>query len=145
MDVMRLAGQPGAYAEAAMNSAEDLIARARRGDEEAFRLIFERYTRPVMRFIFYMVNERALAEDLAQETFVRAYKNLSTLRDEAALSTWLFGIARNVAREALRANRQDAQRVEFDHLLTVRDEKPSPAGQLLDKELKDVVRHALSK
>src|ERR671914_1480965 len=94
MDVMRLAGQPGAYAEATMNGTEDLIARARRGDEEAFRLIFERYTRPVISFIFYMVNERELAEELAQETFVRAYKSLHALRDEAKLSTWLFGIAK---------------------------------------------------
>jgi RNA polymerase sigma-70 factor, ECF subfamily len=126
-----------------MESGEDLIARARRGDEEAFRLIFERYARPVMRFIFCMVNDRSLAEELAQETFVRAYKNLGALRDEARLSTWLFGIARNVAREALRSNRQEARRVEFDCLLAVCDEKPSPAGELLDRELKDVVRHAI--
>jgi RNA polymerase sigma-70 factor (ECF subfamily) len=126
-----------------MESGEDLIARARRGDEEAFRLIFERYTRPVMRFIFCMVSDRSLAEELAQETFVRAYKNLGALRDEARLSTWLFGIARNVAREAIRSNRQEPRRVGFDHLLAVCDEKQSPAGELLDKELKDVVRHAI--
>jgi len=126
-----------------MESGEDLIARARRGDEEAFRLIFERYTRPVMRFIFCMINDRTLAEELAQETFVRAYKNLGALRDETKLSTWLFGIARNVARESLRSNRQESRRVEFDQLHAVCDEKPSPAGELLDRELKDVVRHAL--
>ena len=96
MDVMRLEGQPGVYAKAAMNTPEDLIARARGGDEEAFRLIFERYTRPVISFIFYMVNQRDLAEELAQETFVRAYKSLNALRDEAKLSTWLFGIAKNI-------------------------------------------------
>ena len=93
MDVMGLADQPGAYADASMDTHEDLIARARRGDEEAFRLIFERYTRPVISFIFYMVNDGALAEELAQETFVRAYKSLNALRDETKLSTWLFGIA----------------------------------------------------
>src|SRR5919199_1531118 len=102
MDVMGLMDQPGAYADASMNSHEDLIARARRGDEEAFRLIFERYTRPVISFIFYMVNQRELAEELAQETFVRAYHRLNALRDEEKLSTWLFGIAKNVAREAIR-------------------------------------------
>jgi RNA polymerase sigma-70 factor, ECF subfamily len=143
MDVIGLADRPGKYAGALMESGEDLIARARRGDEEAFRLIFERYTRPVMRFIFCMVSDRALAEELAQETFVRAYKNLGALRDEARLSTWLFGIARNVTREAIRSNRHETRRVEFDHLLAVCDEKPSPAGELLDKELKDVVRHTI--
>jgi RNA polymerase sigma-70 factor (ECF subfamily) len=143
MEVIGLAEQPDTCAGALMESGEDLIARARRGDEEAFRLIFERYTRPVMRFIFYMVSERSLAEELAQETFVRAYKNLGALRDDARLSTWLFGIARNVARESLRSNRRQSRRVEFAHLHAVSDAKPSPAGELLDKELKDVVRHAL--
>ncbi|MGH9938314.1 MAG: RNA polymerase sigma factor, partial [Blastocatellia bacterium] len=145
MDVIGLADRPNTYTGALMESGEDLIARARRGDEEAFRLIFERYTRPVMRFIFCMVSDRSLAEELAQETFVRAYKNLGALRDETKLSTWLFGIARNVAREALRSNRQESRRVEFDQLLAVCDEQPSPAGELLDKELKGVVRHALGR
>lgn len=144
---MRLAGHSGAYAEAAMNSAEDLIARARRGDEEAFRLIFERYTRPVISFIFYMVNQHELAEELAQETFVRAYKSLHALRDEAKLSTWLFGIAKNVARESIRERRHEQGHTELDDraVLEMRTAEPSPAGELLDKELSGVVRHALLK
>ena len=147
MDVMGLASQSGAYAEAAMNSAEDLIARARRGDEEAFRLIFERYTRPVISFIFYMVNQQELAEELAQETFVRAYKSLHILRDEAKLSTWLFGIAKNVARESIRERRHERGQTELDDraVLEMQDTLPSPAGELLDKELSGVVRHALLK
>jgi len=145
MDVMGLIGQPGAYADASMNSHEDLIARARRGDEEAFRLIFERFTRPVISFIFYLVNQRELAEELAQETFVRAYKSLHALRDEMKLSTWLFGIAKNVARESLRHSRRDSRHVELEDraVLEICDEKPTPAAELLDKELSDVVRRAL--
>jgi RNA polymerase sigma-70 factor (ECF subfamily) len=147
MDVIRLAGQPGTYANASMNSHEDLIARARRGDEEAFRLIFERYTRPVISFIFYMVNQRELAEELAQETFVRAYRNLSALRDEVKLSTWLFGIARNVAREAIRNQYRERRNVELDNraALEMCDDKPSQAALLLDKELSAHVRDALLK
>jgi RNA polymerase sigma-70 factor (ECF subfamily) len=145
MDVIRLAGQPGAYAEAAMNSAEDLIARARRGDEEAFRLIFERYTRPIISFIFYMVNQRELAEELAQETFVRAYKSLGVLKDEAKLSTWLFGIAKNIARESIRDRHRERGRVGLGDrtVLEMRAPQTSPAGELLDKELSEVVRDAL--
>jgi RNA polymerase sigma-70 factor, ECF subfamily len=147
MDVIGLAGQPGVYAEAAMNSAEDLIARARRGDEEAFRLIFERYTRPIISFIFYMVNQADLAEELAQETFVRAYKSLNTLRDKAKLSTWLFGIAKNIAREAIRERHRERARIELDDraALEMQASQPSPVGDLLDKELSNVVRHALLK
>src|SRR3712207_805163 len=92
----------GPASRPAMNISEDLIARARGGDEEAFRLIFERYTRPVISFIFYMAGERGAAEELAQETFLRAYRSLASLREDSNLSSWLFGIARNVAREWLR-------------------------------------------
>src|SRR2546423_13980992 len=147
MDVMGLADQPGTYADASMDTHEDLIARARRGDEEAFRLIFERYTRPVISFIFYMVNDGALAEELAQETFVRAYKSLSALRDETKLSTWLFGIAKNVARESLRASQRSSQSVELNDqtVLEILDERESPAGKLLDRELNRMVSLALLK
>src|ERR1700730_5355024 len=102
------------FAGVLMNSSADLIAHARQGDHEAFRLIFERYSRPVISFIYDMVSNRALAEELAQETFVRAYRNLRTMREETKLSTWLFGIARNVARESLRARVRDHTRVDLE-------------------------------
>ena len=142
---VNLAGQPGVYAGALMNSSEDLVAQARRGDEEAFRLIFERFARPIISFIYDMVGERELAEDLTQETFVRAYRNLGALREEARFSTWLFGIAKNVARESLRTRRRDNHNVEIGDpvVLELSDGHPSPAGQLLDKELNCVIHAAL--
>ena len=129
---LELACRPGAIAESSMNH-EDLIARARRGDADAFRLIFERYTRPVISFIFYMVNERELAEELAQETFVRAYRGLDTFRGKVKLSTWLFGIARNVAREAIRRRQRDRAHVSDEAIgeSDLREARPSPAGELL--------------
>jgi RNA polymerase sigma-70 factor (ECF subfamily) len=139
-------GQPGAHAGALMNSTEELVARVRAGDEEAFRLIFERYSRPVLGFIFDMVGDRNVAEDLAQETFVRAFRGLKSLRDESKLSTWLFQIAKNVARESLRERRRTGTRVEIDDeevFFELHDERPTPAGQLLDKELNGVIRKAL--
>lgn len=136
----------GANALAPMDTPAELIARARGGDEEAFRLIFERYTRPVIRFIFYMVNRRELAEELAQETFMRAYKSLGGVRDGAKLSTWIFGIAKNVARESLRAQGCEPRRsVELDDpaAARARDPSPSPARELLGKERAAAVRGAL--
>ena len=138
-------GRPGAYAGALMNSPEELVARVRAGDDDAFRLIFERYARPVIGFIFDMVGERALAEDLAQETFVRAYQHIAALRDDAKLSTWLFGIAKNVARESLRDRPRQRRQVGIDEqpALELRDAEPSPDGRLLDKELNGVIQNAL--
>jgi RNA polymerase sigma-70 factor (ECF subfamily) len=131
----------------AMNISEDLIARARGGDEDAFRLIFERYTRPVISFIFYMAGERGAAEELAQETFLRAYRSMASLREDSNLSSWLFGIARNVAREWLRERGREPRRVELDDpsVAALCDGgAESPAGRLLDKELGAAVGAALS-
>ena len=140
-------GQPGAHAGALMNSTEELVARVRAGDEEAFRLIFDRYSRPVLGFIYDMVGDRALAEDLAQETFVRAYRGLSGLREETKLSTWLFAIAKNCAREQLRSRRRNEGNVELDAepAFELRDHGQTPSGALLDKELSGVIQRALQK
>ncbi len=117
-------GQPGAHAGALMNSTEELVARVRAGDEEAFRLIFDRYSRPLLSFIFDMVGDRSLAEDLAQETFVRAYRGLSGLREETKLSTWLFAIAKNCAREQLRSRRRNEGNVETRRRAGLRAARP---------------------
>ncbi len=145
MEAIRLVGQPSGRAGALMNSSEELISRVRSGDDDAFRLIFDRYARPIISFIYDMVGQRDLAEELAQETFVRAYKSLNALRDDAKLSTWLFGIAKNVARESLRSRLREDHRVEIDddRVIEVSDEKLPPDRELLDKELNSVIQQAL--
>jgi RNA polymerase sigma-70 factor (ECF subfamily) len=144
-EAISLAGQPSARAGALMNSSEDLIERVRRGDDEAFRLIFDRYARPIISFVYDMVGRRELAEELAQETFVRAYENIGGLRDDSKLSTWLFGIAKNVARESLRS-RHNAERkvgIDDDGVLDLRDTRLPPDSELLNKELNGVIQVAL--
>src|SRR5438552_3166637 len=118
----------------------------REGDQEAFRLIFERYSRPLISFVYDQVGNRELAEELTQETFVRAYRSLRTLREETKLSTWLFGIAKNVARESLRARRRTNQHVDLDDklVLNLSDRGPVPVKQLLNKELNEVIQNSLA-
>src|SRR5881227_3849318 len=138
---LSLAGQPGAFAGSLMNSSADLVARACRGEEEAFRLIFERYSRPVLSFIYDQVGDHELADELAQETFVRAYRNLQALREEAKLSTWLFGIAKNVTREGLRSRARSNRNIDLDDesVADLKDGGPVPVNQLLSKELNEVI------
>jgi RNA polymerase sigma-70 factor, ECF subfamily len=147
IDALGQAGQLGATPPGTlMNSAEDLIARVRSNDTDAFQLIFDRYSRPVISFIYDLTGESELAEELMQETFVRAYKNLPTLRGDAKLSTWLFGIAKNVAREARRARQRAQRKVELDDL-AVRELPASglpPDDSLINKELNGVIQDALS-
>ena len=146
VDELSLEGQPGAFAGTLMNSSADLVTRVCAGDAEAFRLIFERYSRPVISFIFDMVNDRSLAEELTQETFVRAYRAMRTMRRETKLSTWLFGIARNVARESLRARARAVSHIELNDksVLELSDKKPVPVEGVLSKELNDVIRRSLA-
>ena len=145
VDELNLEGQPGAFAGTLMNSSADLVTRVCQGDSEAFRLIFERYSRPVISFIFDMVNDRALAEELTQETFVRAYRAMRTMRAETKLSTWLFGIARNVARESLRARARTGNHVDLSDksVVDLSDNTPAPVEGLLSKELNAIIHRSL--
>lgn len=146
VDELSFEGQPGAFAGTLMNSSADLVTRVCAGDAEAFRLIFERYSRPVISFIYDMVNDRGLAEELTQETFVRAFRAIRTMRRDAKLSTWLFGIARNVAREALRARLRASSHIDLadKSVMHLSDNKPVPVEGVLSKELNDVIRRSLA-
>ncbi|PYP89952.1 MAG: RNA polymerase sigma factor [Blastocatellia bacterium AA13] len=145
IDAMSLDGRRKTRAGALMNSSVDLIARARRGDDDAFRLIFDRYARPVSSFIYDIVGQREQAEELTQKTFVRAYRNLKGLRDEQRLSTWLFGIAKNVARESIRTTIKDRMKVAIDDhpLVELSDDRPTPDGTLLNNELNRIIHDAI--
>ena len=145
LDELNLEGQPGAFAGTLMNSSRELVAQVCQGDQEAFRLIFERYSRPVIGFIYDMVSDRELAEELTQETFVRAYRGIRGMNAETKLSTWLFGIARNVARESLRARVKASRHVDLEDksVLDLSDNEPVPVDRLLSKELNELIRRSL--
>ena len=85
----------------------DLIAKARRGDVEAFNLLVSRWEKRVFNYLFRLVGEREDALDLAQDVFLKAYQNLSKLEDPARFAGWLFRIAHNEAYSLLRRNRPD--------------------------------------
>ena len=81
------------------------MAHALAGSQSAFEQIVRRYQRPVISLIARIVGDRAAAEDLAQETFVKAHRSLSAFDATRRLSTWLFRIAHNTAVDALRRTR----------------------------------------
>lgn len=86
----------------------DLIARVlSREDPNAFAELVRRYQSPVRAFLARMARgDSHLADDLAQETFLKAWKNLRTFRGNAKFSTWLFGIALNELRSAARKHKE---------------------------------------
>lgn len=79
-----------------------LVARARRGDAQAFTQIFEQYNTRIVNYIYGLVHDRELANDLAQDSFLKAYKALPRMDDDLRLLPWLYRIAGNTAFSALR-------------------------------------------
>jgi len=116
------------------------------GDADTFRLAFERFCRPVFSFIMGLVGDRALAEDLTQETFVRAFRGWKSLRQEALLSTWIFGIARNVAREALRQTKARGFSLDLDHFGSgeLPDSRAAQDENMINAELHGKVQRAMA-
>ncbi len=92
---------------AAASDAE-LLDASRRGDRTAFGKIVDRYQRVVRAVAFSGARDRALGDDVAQDTFVIAWRRLGSLRDAERLPAWLCGIARNLARTARRQRGREA-------------------------------------
>ena len=84
-----------------------LAARAAEGSQRAFRELLERYERPVFSLVYRMVRDRALAEDLAQEAFVRAFNAIGGYNPGYKFSSWIFKIAHNLTIDHLRRKRVD--------------------------------------
>ena len=79
------------------------VAQARAGDQDAFRVLVDRHSRSLFRLAFRMTGRAEDAEDIVQETFIRAYKQLSRFEARANVSTWLYRIAFNCSVDFLRA------------------------------------------
>lgn len=125
---------------------QGILTRARAGDADAFHAVFIRYSKPVLSFIYSRLGDRLHAEELTQETFIRAYRRLFSVRGDTQLSTWLFGIAHNVVREAIKRKYRDQRKVELDHPLstTLRDIRTGPDQQLIAGELNLKIQGALA-
>ncbi len=79
------------------------VALAREGDDQAFRVLVERHSRSLFRLAFRMTGNREDAEDVVQETFLRAYRQLHRFESRANFGTWLYRIAVNCSHDVMRA------------------------------------------
>ena len=92
---------------ASTDSDEMLVERAVAGDQGAFELLVIKYQRRIQRLIGRMVRDVDLVEDIAQETFIRAYRALHQFRGDAQFYTWLYRIAVNTAKKFLLELKRD--------------------------------------
>lgn len=91
------AGPPSAVEGVTSDGDAELMLRARDGDDAAFEVLVERFRHPLYGFLFRMVNGQAVAEELAQETFLRMYRSKSSDAANAKLATWMYRIAADLA------------------------------------------------
>ena len=84
-----------------------LVARVKRGDVKAFEMLVVKYQRRIERLIGRMVRDTDLVQDIAQESFIRAYRALPQFRGDSAFYTWLYRIAVNTAKKALSDMKRD--------------------------------------
>ncbi len=88
-------------------SDADLVAQTLAGNREAFGRLYDRYARVVRAVVCGVTLDWPMVQDLAQETFLRAYRNLARLREPDRFGAWVVGIARQVGRERKRTLRRD--------------------------------------
>jgi RNA polymerase sigma-70 factor (ECF subfamily) len=135
---------------------QHVVVRARTGREDAYRELLRRYQRPVFSLIYRMVRDRELAEDLAQETFVKVLNALDTYRPDFKFSSWIFKIANNTSIDHLRRRQLDTlsldgapeatspDRVEAT-TLQLADRGESPLQELEARELGSAIEQAVGR
>jgi len=106
-------------AVAALERDAQLMLRVREGDDTSFALLLERHRGPVVHFLYRMIQNQAVSEELAQEVFLRVYRSRATYEPTAKFTTWLFRIATHVA------------------LNSIRDRKKEKGHESLDEEMLD--------
>jgi RNA polymerase sigma-70 factor (ECF subfamily) len=87
-----------AFGAEGTDADQALVDRAKRGDQDAIRLLVERYQRRLIGLAWGLLGSRPDAEDVAQETFLRAFRSIGSFRGQSSFRTWLFQIAINATR-----------------------------------------------
>jgi len=125
-------------------SDSELVERVRGGDDDAFRLIVERHSRALFRAAYRITGNSADADDVVQETFMRAYRQLSNFESRAALTTWLHRIAVNCSLDLIDSRKRRDNRTEHvEDLSSIASQTASPDRILLGTEMQKAVAVAL--
>ena len=128
---------------------EEIVREAQQGSLESFHRLYRSYSRAIYNFIWRLVGESADAEDLTQETFLKAHSELKKLRDPAQFKYWLYRIARNEVYQKLRNSQRvtvvsiDDEEVSYYDFLEDGSSGLDPESQVLGLELNRVIHQAL--
>lgn len=128
--------------------AAAVLARARQGDGDAFRALVEGHSRSVFRLAYRMTGNEQDAEDVVQEAFLRAYKQIGRFESRANFGTWLYRIVANCSVDLMRAKQARHDQIRGDSLDDAGDlpaaDGPGPERMAQSAEIEDRVQQALA-
>jgi len=133
----------------AIESDLDLMLRVRDGDAASFEVLLRRYRLPLVGYFRRMVRDQAMAEDLAQEVFLRVYKSRERYQPDARFTTWLYRIATNLALNAIRDRRDEVSGLADDDseggavLELFIDPCPSVEQRLVQRDRERLIRESV--
>ena len=137
-------------AAAALDLDAELMLRVKEGDGASFGVLLEKHRSSVVHFLYRMVQNHAIAEELAQEAFLRVYRSRSTYEPTAKFTTWLFRIATHLALNSLRdgKNERSQERLDDDSsdmpVRQVSDRRPTVEQSLVYQAKLDEIRRAIA-
>ena len=133
-----------------MEIDKNLIKKVQACDVEAFGEIFRQMNKQIYNFLLHHSSDRELAEDLTQETFIRAFKSLKSLKSHKAFVSWLHRVALNLYRDEMKKKRLDTESIdpnpttdEDNDAMEIEDWTNDPNRITTEKELQDTVRDAI--
>ncbi len=136
--------QPALVSEVPVVPSPDekiLIARARLGDRDAARSLYDAHVRRIHCLIFRLCGDEELARDLTQDTFIRVFRKLSTFRGDSAFSTWVHRVALTVTLNGLRRERGHRR---AGDTLDVALDLPAPPDRSIDPDLRESLHRAIA-
>jgi RNA polymerase sigma-70 factor (ECF subfamily) len=137
-------------AAVALDYDAELMLRVKEGDGASFAVLLEKHRSSVIHFVYRMVQNQAVAEELAQEVFLRVYRSRSTYEPTAKFTTWLFRIATHLALNSLRDGKNQKYEERLDHqsddlpARQVADVRPSVEQSMVYEARLDEVRRAVA-
>ena len=125
------------------------VARARAGDGDAFRVLVERHSRSLFRLAYRMTGNESDAEDVVQESFLRAYRHLDKFDERASFGTWIYRIAANCSLDLVRSRKRRSEQLapadpdRDDPVLSLAATAPSPEREAQSGQVRDRVAEAM--
>lgn len=114
------------------------------GDQSVFERLYHLYEKRVYQYVFTLVNDQTLAEDIVEETMMAVWRRAGTFSGTSRVSTWIFGIARHKALDAIRRSVRQHREVDLDGAVDLPTQEDSPFDDVHRKQMESLTQRALA-